>query len=400
MMWYPAKAAFRVGRVLNENWDNDSIGHYSVAMGRDTKAKGSFSTAMGFSTEATGNYSTALGRDTEATGDYSTALGKYSEATGYSSTAMGEFTEAIGDHSTAMGYNTDATGIKSTAMGTGTDATGAYSTAMGYYTDAESQMSIAIGRYNVGGGNPTNWVETDPLFEIGIGTYSAPANALTVLKNGNVGIGTVSPAGILDIAGAYHFPDIDGTPGQVLQTDGSGTLSWTNKGTTYSVGDFVLGGIVFWLDETGQHGLVCAKQDYATTVMWKTGGNGNNRAYGNGPLAGKMNTCIIIAAQVAIGDGSGTYAARICNELQITEGGKTYGDWYLPSKEEVNLMYQNRTTINATAVANGGSAFEGSQYWSSNEHGKYTAYTLDINTGTQTFDSKETFYWLRAIRAF
>ena len=48
-------------------------------------------------------------------------------------------------------------------------------------------------------------------------------------SDGNVGIGTKYPAGILDIAGEYHFPDTDGSNGQVLQTDGSGTLNWTNN---------------------------------------------------------------------------------------------------------------------------------------------------------------------------
>jgi len=47
-------------------------------------------------------------------------------------------------------------------------------------------------------------------------------------NGGNVGIGTTAPAGILDIAGAYHFPSTDGSSGQVLQTDGFGTLSWQN----------------------------------------------------------------------------------------------------------------------------------------------------------------------------
>ena len=152
MMWYPAKAAFRVGRVINVNWDNDSIGYYSVAMGLNTKA----------------------------TGYYSVAMGSYTEATAYNSTAMGSFTEATGKWSTAMGFETDATGK--------------YSTAMGRTTVAESRASVAMGRYNVGGGNPINWVETDPLFEIGRGSSpSNRINALTVLKNGKVGIGTVSP---------------------------------------------------------------------------------------------------------------------------------------------------------------------------------------------------------------
>jgi len=101
-------------------------------------------------------------------------------------------------------------------------------------------------------------------------------------------------------------------------------------GITYSVGDFVHGGIVFWVDETGMHGLVCAKEDQSEGIRWFAGTAGSTRAFGDGPLAGELNTAIIFAAQVAIGDDSFQYAARICNELITTEGDFTYGDWYLP----------------------------------------------------------------------
>ena len=37
---------------------------------------------------------------------------------------------------------------------------------------------------------------------------------------------------------------------------------------TYSIGDFVNGGVVFWLDSTGQHGLVCALSDSAINAEW------------------------------------------------------------------------------------------------------------------------------------
>ena len=39
---------------------------------------------------------------------------------------------------------------------------------------------------------------------------------------------------------------------------------------TYKIGDFAQGGIIFWLDESGQHGLVCAKEDYPEFVPWDT----------------------------------------------------------------------------------------------------------------------------------
>jgi len=183
------------------------------------------------------------------------------------------------------------------------------------------------------------------------------------------------------------------SPYVVNATAGSGS-------TTFSVGDFAQGGIVFWVDETGQHGLVAAKEDQSTGVRWYAGTYGNTQAKGDGPFSGEANTSIIIAAQVAIGDDGSTYAARICNELQVTEGGKTYGDWYLPSKEELDLMYQNKATIDATAGVNGGSGFASASYWSSTEHNNYSAWRQYFDDGYQCLNNKNYTSRVRAVRAF
>ncbi len=171
-------------------------------------------------------------------------------------------------------------------------------------------------------------------------------------------------------------------------------------GTTYSIGDFAQGGIVFWVDETGEHGLVCTKSDLngGSGIRWYAGTNTYTMAKGDGPYSGELNTALIIASQ-SNGDGD-TYAARICNELQITEGGKTYGDWYLPSKEELNLMYQNKTIIDATATANGGVAFATNYYWSSTEYNNGYAWRQYFSNGFQYFGNKFVTFRVRAVRAF
>jgi len=181
-----------------------------------------------------------------------------------------------------------------------------------------------------------------------------------------------------------------------------GYISGPGGGTaTYSIGDFAHGGVVFWVDATGTHGLVCAKEDQGVgDEKWYAGTFGYTRANGDGIFAGEMNTSIIIAAHVAIGDNGSTYAARMCNELQMTEGGITYGDWYLPSKEELNLMYQNRTIINATSVANGGSYFDMEFFWSSTEYSNISAWSLDFLDGMQLPMTKNSMCAVRAVRVF
>ena len=135
-------------------------------------------------------------------------------------------------------------------------------------------------------------------------------------------------------------------------------------------------------------------------MRWYAGIDGVTQATGDGPFSGGMNTSIIIASQVAIGDDGATYAARICNELTITEGSITYNDWYLPSKEELNLMFQNKVTIDATATANSGAAFTVNGYWSSTEGNDLSAWIQFFDDGGQDIPSKNDPGYVRAVRAF
>ncbi|MEA2097255.1 MAG: DUF1566 domain-containing protein [Candidatus Cloacimonadota bacterium] len=233
------------------------------------------------------------------------------------------------------------------------------------------------------------------LYDNGPIAAQVSANGYSYFNGGNVGIGTATPTSELTVAGV-----IESTSGGVKFPDGTVQTTAASGSTTYSIGDFAQGGIVFWLDETGQHGLVCAKSDQSSSIRWYAGTYGYTQAKGDGPFAGEANTSIIIAAQVAIGDDGSTYAARICNELKITEGGKTYGDWYLPSKEELNLMYLNKAAIDATAIANGGNGFASDIYWSSTEDSSYSSWLQSLNNSGQGIYGKDYTFYVRAVRAF
>ncbi|RLD63470.1 MAG: hypothetical protein DRJ01_03715 [Bacteroidetes bacterium] len=225
-----------------------------------------------------------------------------------------------------------------------------------------------------------------------------------VLQNDNVGIGILNPTEKLHVVGNIQMEgQIKNVTDPTDAQDAATKAYVDNKASTkYQVGDFAQGGIVFWVDETGEHGLVCAKsnQDGGSGVRWYAGTNGVTRATGDGPFSGELNTLIIISSQVSIGDNGEDYAAQICNDLQITEGGKTYGDWYLPSKEELNLMYQNKTIIDATATANGGSAFFCPHgLWSSTEDTNNNAWRNGFN-GAEYSTTKDFQAEIRAIRSF
>lgn len=151
MMWYADKAAFRVGSVLNNNWDKSNIGMQSFATGIDSKASGE------------------------------------------ASSAFGSYTTALGDNSCAFGYQSNAGGIFSNALGYHAYSNGGNSTSIGLYTVANGYGSTVIGISNdsILAPQTSSHTSTTPLFIIGNGTSSSTrSNAMVVRYNGRVGIGT------------------------------------------------------------------------------------------------------------------------------------------------------------------------------------------------------------------
>ncbi len=221
MMWYANKAAFRVGYVDGVQWDTDSIGIYSFATGYNTKAK-DYSTALGLDTKAsngslsTGGYSTASGQfafatglNATASGNASISAGEQTRALGNHSIAGGYFTSVFNTYSVALGNRNTVSGIASFSMGNEVHVTGDQSAAFGKYLNNRSSYSFVTGSYNdiADIPDPQNPVATDRIFQIGNGSdVTARSNALTILRNGNTGIGTTNPLYRLDLAnGSFGF---------------------------------------------------------------------------------------------------------------------------------------------------------------------------------------------------
>jgi hypothetical protein len=98
-----------------------------------------------------------------------------------------------------------------------------------------------------------------------------------------------------------------------------------------ALGENYQGGIIFYIDNTGQHGLIAALKDqgycqWGCTLTYISG------ADGSGIGAGSQNTIDIVN-----GCTENNTAAYICANLELNG----YSDWFLPSKDELNLMYQN-----------------------------------------------------------
>ncbi|MDA9348803.1 hypothetical protein N9R21_03440 [Polaribacter sp.] len=159
--------------------------------------------------------------------------------------------------------------------------------------------------------------------------------------------------------------------------------------TTYAIGDSYGSGIVFYVYDGGRHGLIAATADQGRDIRWYGGSNTNTRAKANGIGAGLKNTTLIIANQGSV-DGN-DFAATLCNEYSVTVDGVTYGDWYLPSRNELALLVRQPDVV-------GG--FDGDAYWSSVENNTNTAWRVYPTSGSQIASSKSGLFNVRAIRAF
>ncbi|MDC0257747.1 DUF1566 domain-containing protein [Crocinitomicaceae bacterium] len=159
-----------------------------------------------------------------------------------------------------------------------------------------------------------------------------------------------------------------------------------------SIGDTYQGGIIFYLDASGCHGLIAASTDQSAFMQWYNGSYVDTYAYGNGIGAGEGNTQGIRRWQ---GVCSSCYASQRCQDLSL--GG--YFDWYLPSKYELNLMYENIGQGNALGLGNVGN-FASFYYWSSTEGGEFGAWRQKFSDGIQSTYTKNFDCRVRAVRAF
>lgn len=157
------------------------------------------------------------------------------------------------------------------------------------------------------------------------------------------------------------------------------------NGIPIAIGDTLEGGIVFYLDNTGMHGLVAALSDQSKAIVW-----------GNLPSFVPNVTDITLGlgnpntASIVVNQGPGNYAAYICDTLSLNG----HGDWYLPSLEELSFMYTNLFLKGL-----GGFNPDG-YYWSSSEYSLAQAYEIWFKEGKQNFDFKDNTYAVRAIRTF
>lgn len=165
----------------------------------------------------------------------------------------------------------------------------------------------------------------------------------------------------------------------------SGYVFAGKPGTNVIGGTGPGGGIIFHLTDDGKKGLEAAPEDQSIGIQWYNGDYIGTNAARQGINGGSFNTDRIISSQ-----GAGNYAARVAADYN----GGGYGDWYLPSKDELNLIYTN---LHLAGLGGFDASF---YYWSSTEYNAFAAWGQAFDNGGQLIDGKGGAARVRAVRAF
>ena len=232
-------------------------------------------------------------------------------------------------------------------------------------------------------GNNSNVADVSAILDVESTTKGVLHPRMTEVQRDSI----VSPA-----IGLLIF-QIDGIVGFYYWTGGCWQMMCDPSPCgSYAIGDTGPGGgIVFYLapnnttdlngDGIYDIGLECAPLDQGF-VPWGCFGTNINGADGTSIGTGAQNTL-----EILLGCSDSGIAADICANLIL--GG--YSDWFLPSKDELNQMYLNKSLIGGFA-----NAF----YWSSSELDYNDAWRQTFSYGSQTNYFRFTSWHVRAIRAF
>ncbi len=204
-----------------------------------------------------------------------------------------------------------------------------------------------------------------------VATISSPAVSLMVYNTATAG--DVTP-------GFYYW-------------NGSAWTNLFNQGGSHYLGEEYLDGIIFYLyiGSNGlQHGLVVSKTE--TTATW----SGSTLVVNADRTEdGEYNTLLM---------PNGTGSARYWVQNTLNGGATVNTPWYIPSMDELSLLWHNRFHVNTTARATPSTLLSNnSRYWSSTEYHANAAFFFNFYGGyahDYGHDHKTNTYRVRGVRSF
>ena len=174
-----------------------------------------------------------------------------------------------------------------------------------------------------------------------------------------------------------------------------GNAGGGNGGFSHYIGEEFGGGVIFhlWKDKLGaEHGLVVATTDQSAAQAWSNIQNVEIGQTAKSSWDGLSNSNAIVNQS-----GHTSSAAKLC--LDLVSGGQN--DWYLPSIQELNMLWNNYfTVVKSLAQISGATQLGSAAYWSSSERANGSAWAFSFNYGYASTSIKDGTTFVRAVRAF
>ncbi len=265
-------------------------------------------------------------------------------------------------------------GLVSLEIGTGIVVSGDFTT----IDWANGTYFIKI-QTDLDGGTNYTITGTTPLLSVPYALHAKTAESIT----GTINYTETDPIFGASIASGITAAD---TANWNKHTDSTaianmGFLSGSTSTDNFYLGQDTLDGIVYYIykDATGtQHGLIVNKTE--STAVWQATATLTNA---NRTEDGAFNTALM----------TNSAAANYVTSLGT--------GWYLPSIDELNLLYYNRFTTNKALRAGGFTLLSSTNYyWSSTEYNTSNAFFLRFNYGYASGTNKSGTWYIRAVRAF
>jgi hypothetical protein len=364
-----AETMFNVGTASN----NTGIGNQSLinAAGDNNVGVGARS-GDGLTTGTNNTFVGTQARTTSAGATISNA------------TALG-YGAVVTENNTIQLGNLGVTNVRTSGLYTGSGFKTPTGTSSQYLMADGSVSSSTLSNYlPISGGNMTG--------QLSIGTNSPESSA--VLNVASTTQGFLPPRMTKDqrnginnpIAGLIVWCKNCGENGELQVYNGT---NWTNfiGGATSEplvVGSSYRGGKIAYIFQSGDpgyvagefHGIIASNSDLSNGIRWGQGNDGLSTTYdcvnrhsASGfalPCAigtGRSNTNLIIASNT---ESSPTdYAALICSNYSVVSNGVTYSDWFLPSKDEMLKLYQNKNLIGGLFYDSNNASSKSNWYWTS-----------------------------------
>jgi len=246
---------------------------------------------------------------------------------------------------------------------------------------------------NIIDGGGTITVDMSSLLGAGDPSSSNELNTSATLTGTNLNITDAGGTITVDMSSLQDgVTDADADPSNEIQTLSvsgnqlsiSGSNTVTLPAQTLFVGMHYQGGIIVFVDSSGQHGLIVAENDIAGTHSFQPSGN-TDVPGAQSYYDGQANTTALVPV---MGAGS---AAEVCDSYVVG----AYSDWYLPSQSEIQLVFQNAYVV--------GNLNLGAIFWTSTQTPGGFGFSAVSYYGTGSANGSSdpnTAYTVRAMRAF